>query len=231
MILAYRHLRVALTSRRNGRSRGTFQKAMLFCKPGGYGQKVVSLSPQTVKWLRRNKPETQSLSRNSYASQVRFHLWKGSLLIAKYGPHTGCHPLSSDIWPECVRLCLGTGFCAVLSRSWKVTDADIRNGHVLCKCDVFWGQNSWNVWVMSAGRPLQLDVNLAALYGEKAKATWHFMIQNFLNVGACLFRRHCCCHCVADRQNNSCSHCVHPLRTASLRHNSPASVRTTIKPL
>jgi len=63
-------------------------------------------------------------------------------------------PLSSDIWPQCVRLSRGTGFCAVLWRSWKVTAADIRNGHGLCKCDVFWGQNRGNVWVMSAGRPL-----------------------------------------------------------------------------
>ena len=68
LILAYRHLRVALTRRTNGRILGTFQKAMLLCKPGSFGQKVLSLSPQTVKWLRRNKPETQSLSRSSYAS-------------------------------------------------------------------------------------------------------------------------------------------------------------------
>ena len=49
MILNYRHLRAALTRRTNGRSLGTSQKAKLFCKPGSFGQKVLSLSHQTVK--------------------------------------------------------------------------------------------------------------------------------------------------------------------------------------
>ena len=40
MILTYRHLSVALTKRTNGRSLGTFQNAILFCKRGSFGQKV-----------------------------------------------------------------------------------------------------------------------------------------------------------------------------------------------
>jgi len=55
MILAYRHLGVDLTRRRKGRSRGIFQKAMLFCKPGGFGRKVVSLSPKNGKVTKKKQ--------------------------------------------------------------------------------------------------------------------------------------------------------------------------------
>ena len=159
MILTYRHLRVVLTRKTYELSLGTFQKAMLFGKPGSFGQKVESLSPQSVKWLRRNKPESQSVA---FSQQLRLvdtvsfvrRFTADCYIRSAHWTSPSIDPLSSDVWPEGVRSCLATGFCAVLSKSWKVTTADMRNGHGLCKCDVFWGQNSGNVWVMSAGRPL-----------------------------------------------------------------------------